>query len=133
MNTAENDLITAQELELHAAQQQVVEMRIVETSEGYELHAPLRAWIQNRTTIKGNSEVVIPLTEPRWRILRTRRANEPRRFKNLVTIFAYIEEKFPSVRDVNVRVMERPISEAEPVKQVAGKTSGKRTSRKQAE
>lgn len=37
---ADNELITAQELELHAVQQQVSEMIIVETDQGYELHAP---------------------------------------------------------------------------------------------
>lgn len=133
MTTAENELITAQELELHAVQQQVGEMRIVETEGGYELHVPLRAWIPNRTTIKGNNEVVIPLTEPRWRTLRTRRANEPRRFKNLVTIFNYIEEKFPSVRDVSVRVMERTSTDTATTKAVAGKTSGKRATKKSTE
>lgn len=82
------------------------------------------------TIMKGNAEIVIPLTEPRWRILRTRRANEPRRFKNLVTIFSYIEEKFPSVRNVSVKIMQGSTADTPMTKTPAGKSSGRKPAKK---
>jgi len=41
----DSDLITAMDLETQATLQQIEEMKIVEVGHGYELHAPLRAWL----------------------------------------------------------------------------------------
>lgn len=79
------DLITAMDLENQVPLQRVKEMKIVETKQGYELHVPLRAWLSNEMAIRETEtgpQVVINLSEPSWRILRTRRDKAPRRFKN---------------------------------------------------
>jgi len=127
------DLITAMDLETQAGIQQIEEMKIVEVGQGYELHVPLRAWLHDETAIRQTPEgpqVVINLSEPTWRTLRTRRAREPRVFKNLTTIFSYIEEKFPSVRNVEVKLKPRsPASPGVAKKTPAGKSSGKKAAK----
>ncbi len=128
------ELITAADLETQASLQRVKEMKIVETRDGYELHVPLRAWLPHETTIReaeSGPQVVINLSEPTWRILRTRRAKEPRMFKNLITIFSYIEEKFPSVKNVEVKILSREETGAKrpATKAPAGKASGRKTAK----
>jgi len=129
----DSDLITAMDLEEQAGIQQIEEMKIVEVRQGYELHVPLRAWLHDEMAIRqtpDGPQVVINLSEPTWRTLRTRRAMEPRVFKNLTTIFSYIEEKFPSVRNVDVALRPRaPLSPAAAKKTPAGKSSGKKPSK----
>ena len=128
------ELITAMDLETQASLQRVKEMKIVETGNGYELHVPLRAWLANETTIReaeSGPQVVINLSEPTWRILRTRRVKEPRVFKNLITIFTYIEEKFPSVKNVEVKILNREeTGQKRPEKKApAGKASGRKVAK----
>jgi len=129
----DSDLITAADLEEQAGIQQIEEMKIVEVRQGYELHVMLRAWLHDEMAIRQTAEgsqVVINLSEPTLRILRTRRAMEPRVFKKLTTMFSYIEEKFPSVRNVEVRLKPRPpLSPGVAKKTPAGKSSGKKPSK----
>jgi len=128
-----SDLITAVDLEEQAGIQQIEEMKIVEVRQGYELHVLLRAWLHDEMAVRQTPEgpqIVINLSEPTWRILRTRRAMEPRVFKKLTTIFSYIEEKFPSVRSVEVKLKPRPpLSPGVAKKTPAGKSSGKKPSK----
>jgi len=129
----DSDLITAMDLEEQARIQQIEEMKIVEVRQGYELHVPLRAWLHDEAAIRqtpDGPQVVINLSAPTWRALRTRRVMEPRVFKNLTTIFSYIEEKFPSVRNVEVKLKARPPLSSEVAKKTpSGKSSGKTPSR----
>lgn len=127
------DLITAMDLEHQVPLQRVQEMKIVETKQGYELHVPLRAWLSDEMTIRegeNGPQVVVNLSEPTWRILRTRREKAPRLFKNLLTIFAYIEEKFPTVQNVEVKIQSRPVAKRPAKKTPAGKGSGRKPAKK---
>ncbi|MGV7193564.1 hypothetical protein [Xanthomonas axonopodis] len=110
------ELITAPDLETQAQLQRVSRMKIVETKEGYELHVPLRSWLPTGKLLK-----------PVWMALRTRREKFPRKFKNMGTIFAYIEEKFPMVQNVEVLIIPEKIApKPEPGQRLyAGKASGK--------
>lgn len=125
------ELITAPDLEKQAQLQGVDRMKIVETDEGYELHVPLRSWLADQMRIQrsgsGQQQVVIKLSDPIWMVLRTRRAKEPRKFKNMGTIFSYIEEKFPLVENVEVQIIPaKPEAQPEPgQKAIAGKSRGK--------
>lgn len=108
-NPPELETIAAKELEQQVNLQSVREMIIVEAEQGYQLHVPLRDFTGGRIReISGGKTVAeLEVTKPRMRVLATRREQgEPRHYKKIETLHAYISETFPDVEMIQLKMFK---------------------------
>ena len=103
------ETITAAELEKQVEMQSVREMMIVEAVDGYQLHVPLRDFTSGRIreTAGGKAIAELQVTKPRIRVLATRREkSEPRHYKKIEPLHAYISDTFPDVEMIQLKMLK---------------------------